>query len=209
MKTLKAFKNIPQKSVYKILDILTHNGLVWKILEKYQSARSIYLRELLKAVMLCGDVKNGYAVHKCKDCGSEHKVGFSCGKRFCNKCGYRRTENWVKKAKSKVLNVGHRHIIFTIPEVLWDIFAYERDLLKLLSQVSQEVIRLWGLEKGIIKHGIICIIHTFGYDLKWNVHLHLIVTEGGLTSGNSWRDWPWNRKKYKQPYISFSFLQSK
>jgi hypothetical protein len=71
------------------------------------------------------------------------------------------------------------------------------------------VIRIWGLQKGIIKHGVITIIHSYGYDLKWNCHVHLIVTEGGLTSGNRWQSWPWNRNKYQQPYISFPFLQSK
>jgi hypothetical protein len=118
MKSLKSFKNIPHKSYYKIIEILTCNELVWKILEKYKSARTIYLQELLKAVLLCGDIENGHAVHKCVDCGTEKIAGFSCGKRFCNKCGYRRTENWVKKSKSKVLNVGHRHIIFTISSEL-------------------------------------------------------------------------------------------
>ena len=38
--------------------------------------------------------------------------------------------------------------------------------------------------------------------------MNLIVMEGGLTASNSWKSWPWNSKKYKQPYISFSFLQS-
>ncbi len=52
------------------------------------------------------------------------------------------------------------------------------------------------------------MIHTFGYDLKWNPHGHFIVTEGGLTRSNSWRSWPWNKKKHRQPYISFSFLPS-
>ena len=209
MKTSKTMQNVPRVGLYKIMDILLFNELVWKILAKYNSARSLYLRDLLVAVMLCGDIRNGYAVHKCEDCGSEFKVGFSCGKRFCNKCGYRRTETWVKKSQSKVLRVGHRHIIFTIPKVLRDIFAYERDLLKLLPRIGHEVIRLWGLEKGIIKQGIISIIHTFGYDLKWNPHVHLIVTEGGLTSNNNWKSRSWNRKKHKQPYISFSFLRSK
>jgi hypothetical protein len=212
MRPLKAIEFVPRKCLHKILDILTYNNLVWQILDKYMSsnlARSLYLKELLLAVMRCGDIKNGYSVHKCEDCGLEHKVGFSCGKRFCNRCGYRRTENWVRQSKSKVLNVGHRHIIATMPEVLWDIFAYERDLLKLIPQTGQQVIQLWGLEKGIVKHGIISIIHPFGYDLKWNPHGHFIVTEGGLTSHNSWQNWPWNKKKYNQPYISFSFLQSK
>jgi len=209
MRPLKAIKKAPGKSLYKVLDILTHNGLVWQILDRYESARSVYLREVLRAVMLCGDIKNGYSVHKCEDCGFEDKVGFSCGKRFCNRCGYRRTENWVRKSRSKVLNVAHRHIIFTMPEVLWGIFAYARDLLKLIPKTGEKVIRLWGIEKGIVKHGMIGFLHTFGYDIKWNPHGHFIVTEGGLTSDNKWQDWPWNREKYAQPYISFSFLQSK
>ena len=117
-------------------------------------------------------------------------------------------ENWVAISKTKVLKVGHRHIIATIPEILWPLFAYERDLLKIIPQVGHHLIQLWGLEKGIVKHGFISIIHTFGYDIKWNPHGHFIVTEGGLTASNTWRSWPWN-KKYKQPYISFPFLQSK
>jgi len=193
----------------KIFDILLYNRLVWELIDKGKCIRKAYLRTLIQAVLICGDIKNGYAVHKCEDCGYEHLVGFSCGKRFCNRCGYRRTENWVNKARTKVLQVGHRHIILTFPDILWSIFAYERDLLKLLPQVGHLVIQKWGLQKGIVKHGVISFIHTFGYDIKWNPHLHIIVTEGGLTASNQWKDWPWNRKKYNQPYISFPFLQTK
>ena len=120
MNPIRSIKFIPHKCFYKILDILTHHDLVWQLLDQYLSSnqeRAKYLRELLLAVMLCGDVKGGYAVHKCEDCGLEHKVGFSCGKRFCNRCGFRRTENWVAQSKSRVLKVGHRHIIATMPAI--------------------------------------------------------------------------------------------
>jgi ribosomal protein L37E len=123
MKPLKSLKTVPRQSSYKIIEILIYENRVWKILDMYKSLRATYLRGLLSAVFLCGKLENGYAVHKCIDCGDEYKVCFSCSKRFCNKCGYRRTENWVNKAKSKELNVGHRHIIFTIPSELWGIFA--------------------------------------------------------------------------------------
>ena len=145
MKSISSIKLIPRKYYYKILAILTHHDLVWQLLEKYQLSnpdRAKYLGELLLSVMLCGDVKNGYAVHKCEDCGLEHKVGFCCGKRFFNKCVYRRSENWVAKSKSKVLKVGHRHIIATMPEILWPIFAYERDLLKIIPQIGHHLIQL-------------------------------------------------------------------
>jgi hypothetical protein len=29
--------------------------------------------------------------------------------------------------------------------------------------------------------GIVTVIHTFGADIKWHAHLHLLVTEGGLS----------------------------
>ena len=35
--------------------------------------------------------------------------------------------------------------------------------------------------------GVITVIHTFGADLKWHPHLHLLVTEGGLSlDGERW-----------------------
>ena len=34
-------------------------------------------------------------------------------------------------------------------------------------------------KKECFTQGIISEIHTFGRDLKWNPHVHLIVTEGG------------------------------
>jgi len=95
-----------------------------------------------------------------------------------------------------------------MPDVLWAIFCYERALLKLIPQIGYQVLQLWSQQKGIVKQGIISIIHTFGYDIKWNPHGHFIVTEGGLTANNSWKSYPWNKTKHQQPYISFAFLQT-
>jgi hypothetical protein len=38
-----------------------------------------------------------------------------------------------------------------------------------------------------MRMGIVQVIHTFGADLKWHPHLHLLVTEGGLSlDGQRW-----------------------
>lgn len=194
----------------KILSILLYNNLVWQLLDVYEtkfSDRVEYLREILLSVINCGKSKSGYLEYKCENCGEEYRICFSCNKRFCNRCGYRRTEEWSEKSASKVLNVGHRHISFTIPEVLRAIFAYERKLLKILPRCGKQVLEIWGCEKGIEKQGMISVIHTFGYDLKWNPHVHFIVSEGGLTKSNRWQDWPWKKWLYDQPYISYSCLR--
>jgi hypothetical protein len=35
--------------------------------------------------------------------------------------------------------------------------------------------------------GILIVIHTFGADMKWHPHIHLVVTGGGLSlDGKRW-----------------------
>ena len=38
--------------------------------------------------------------------------------------------------------------------------------------------------------GIVMVVHTFGRDLKFNPHVHMPTTEGGLTSDKRWVDIP-------------------
>jgi hypothetical protein len=39
-----------------------------------------------------------------------------------------------------------------------------------------------------ITPGYILVMHTYGRDLKWNPHIHMLITEGGLTKkGFNWR----------------------
>ena len=35
--------------------------------------------------------------------------------------------------------------------------------------------------------GIVTVIHTFGRDLKWNPHVHMMATEGGKRNITEWR----------------------
>ncbi|WP_159446802.1 transposase [Carboxydocella sp. ULO1] len=62
------------------------------------------------------------------------------------------------------------------------IFYRNRDWLKDLSDKA-EVIHYWYREKGrkkVYEVGIIAVIHTFGRDLKFNPHVHVLVTEGAI-----------------------------
>ena len=36
--------------------------------------------------------------------------------------------------------------------------------------------------------GIVNSLHTFGRDLKWNPHIHMLITEGGSGNSSVWRD---------------------
>lgn len=46
--------------------------------------------------------------------------------------------------------------------------------------------------------GVIAVVHTFGRDLKWNPHVHALVTEGGINKGSKW----WKSVNYiLYPYL--------
>ena len=70
-----------------------------------------------------------------------------------------------------------------MPSELWELFRYNRELLGCLSALAAKVILKLARKKGILP-GIFTALHTFGRDLKWNVHVHLSVTRGGLANDN-------------------------
>lgn len=92
---------------------------------------------------------------------------------------------------AKLINCKHRHIVFTIPFELRFIFRKNRKLLNVLFKSASQTFLDWfySLNKSQnFKPGIICALHTFGRDLKWNPHIHMLISEGA--SGNSivWKE---------------------
>jgi len=42
-------------------------------------------------------------------------------------------------------------------------------------------------KKEAFTPGFICVLHTFGRDLKWNPHIHVLISEGGCGNFTPWR----------------------
>ena len=55
------------------------------------------------------------------------------------------------------------------------------------SKAALEVLRSKGTDAV---PGILAIVHTFGKDLKFHPHVHILMTEGGLKSKKEWEDIP-------------------
>jgi len=84
-----------------------------------------------------------------------------------------------------MLPVTHRHLMMSIPEVLWGIYHDDTHLQKLLIKASYETVRqmmVMYLHVDVMP-GAMCVLHNFGRDLKENCHIHMIVTEGGMFEG--------------------------
>ena len=145
----------------------------------------------IEKVLKCKDIKNGYIEFRCPECNVSKKVGFTCKSRFCTSCGKVYTDRWVQNMLGNLINVRHRHIVFTIPEELRNFFAIDRQRLKILPKCAAQAVTSWmyTLNKSEeFTPGIVTVIHTFGRDLKWNPHVHMMVTEGGTGKKTEWRD---------------------
>jgi len=175
----------------------------WEIYKEEYSTRDIE-DESVQKMLSCGEGANGYAEYICTHCGEGRKiVPFTCKSRFCPSCGKRYTDEWVRRVKGAILDLTHRHIVFTIPEELREIICADRNLLKEMvdaaATVCKEIMRQWRNIKGITT-GILIVIHTFGRDLKFNPHIHMLLTEGGFTKEKAW---------VNIPYISYKALRKK
>ena len=82
-------------------------------------------------------------------------------------------------------------MVFAIPEELRNYFGREKDRLKLLPQCAAKAVTSWMYKQNKKEEfipGIIAVIHTFGRYLKWNPHIHMMVTEGGKGKLMIWRN---------------------
>jgi putative transposase/transposase-like zinc-binding protein len=130
----------------------------------------------------CGDPSRGFATYICLKCGETVRVCFSCKSRVCSACGKVYADEWAQHLTSRLFNVTHRHITFTLPEALWPILeanpVWRKELFGAANRTLRKVLKA--------EPGIVMVLHPYGKDLKVNYHLHVLVTEGGMNADGVW-----------------------
>lgn len=127
----------------------------------------------------------------CPGCGKLKFVAFRCHSRFCPTCGNLYAMQRTTSMSFKLVNVVHRHCVFTIDENLRPFFLNDRSLLDCLFHAVNSVISRMFFQLNKSQNftpGFIMVLHTFGRDLKWNPHIHCPVSEGGYSDNGFWRN---------------------
>lgn len=147
--------------------------------------------ENIDKMIHCGDPSFGGAMYGCPHCGKLKFVPFRCHSRFCPTCGNKYTMDRTTSMSFKLVNVTHRHCVFTIDENLREFFLKDRSLLDCLFHSVNSVITSMFFKMNKSKNftpGFIMVLHTFGRDLKWNPHIHCLISEGGYSDDGFWRN---------------------
>ena len=163
----------------------------YSFLETFEGKIREVVLEEVDRMLHCGDLDNGYLEFSCDNCGEIRKVGFKCRSRFCSSCGKNYVDMRAEKMVSKLARCRHRHVVMTIPSELRLDFMRDRSLLSELPRCANDVVHYCMNHRrkdNPIKVGVVAIIHTFGRDLKWNPHVHLLVSEGGMNRDDVWEN---------------------
>ena len=160
--------------------------------------------ENVEKMIHCGDPSYGGAMYGCPKCGKLKFVPFRCHSRFCPTCGNKYSMERTTSMSFKLVNVTHRHCVFTIDEDLRHFFLEDRTLLNCLFHAVTSVVSHMFFKLNKSKHftpGFIMVLHTFGRDLKWNPHIHCLISEGGYSDDGFWR----NVKHFNYTYLRNAF----
>jgi hypothetical protein len=149
----------------------------------------------------CGNPKNGFKLLVCEGCHEMRKVPYRCKGRFCTTCSCGETEEWSRLMQEEVFQVNHRHVIFTIDEGLRNIFLMYRWMLKEFMDEAARLIQVHYQKKHKVTPGIIAGLHTFGSQLNFNPHVHMLVTMGGMTENGEWKTYDYlPYKKFRKQW---------
>ncbi len=165
-----------------IKQILLSNQNWWRFYNLYKDRLRPAIVVCITKLLSCKNTIRGYRTYVCSNpnCTHTKRIPFTCKCKACSSCGKKATELWIQKQNQILPNTSWQHITFTMPSELWDFFWYNRPLLNQIGKIAADCVKTFAKKKKIMP-GIFIAIHTFGRNLKRNVHIHLSTTTGGLS----------------------------
>jgi len=153
---------------------------------RWGSLREVVRRDV-HAYLACGRPMGGFARIRCPRCRAEHLLAFSCRTRnLCPSCQAKRSAVFAEWLTEHVLlDVAHRHVVFTVPKALRGLIERERwlhgEMAKAARDALGELLAEAAVEPGGFP-GAVVSLQTFGsFGANFHPHLHVLVTDGVFT----------------------------
>ena len=197
-------------SDYKMRQIFERSYENYSAQERFQSDVQ---RKAAYAILNCKSGTLGVNLSRCMDCGFLEIHNNSCRNRNCPNCQAVQKEIWVDKRRAEVIDSPYFHVVFTLPHELNPlIYCNQKLLYSLLHKCCAETLLELSANKKWLgaTPGIIQVLHTWNQALDYHVHMHCIVSGGGLTKEGKLRKSSRNffirtevlRDKFKGKYMA-------
>ena len=150
-----------------------------------------FLDNVVARYLDCGVPEGGFARIVCQDCRAEFLLCFSCKVRsLCPSCDAKRAATFAAFLQEELLeDVGHAVWSFSIPKMLRPYFLFLRELLTELAQAAYETVHelmVAAVEDERARPAMVVAIQTNSSNLKWNPHLHCVVSRGVWDADGQW-----------------------
>jgi hypothetical protein len=158
----------------------------------------------VSAIRACRTATLGVDYYVCTECGEQVEIYHNCRNRFCPTCSWGDTVKWASKLEGQMMNVPHRHVVFTLPHALIPLIKSNgKELLNGLLRTSADTFKDWVEHKYKLKIGVISVLHTFGETKEYHPHVHMIVSWGGMDNTTN------QLVNIKGDYVNYRFLKDK
>jgi hypothetical protein len=164
-----------------------------------RAAATPYLREhclygqqqrALDAIAHCRTPAMGATVSRCDRCSEVEVRYHSCRNRHCPKCQTLAKERWLAARTAELLPVPYFHVVFTLPHAL-NLFAQgqPRLIYTLLFNSAAATLQRFAEDPKWLgaQLGVTMILHTWSQTLEQHLHVHCLISAGGLTTTAQWR----------------------
>ena len=138
-----------------------------------------------RSILACKSGRLGINVSECTECGHMEFHKNSCRNRNCPNCQAVLKEVWVDQRKAEVMDAPYFHVVFTLPHELNPLmFCNQKLLYGLLHKCCAQTILELSADRKYLgaQPGIIQVLHTWNQELGYHVHMHCIISGGGLTT---------------------------
>jgi hypothetical protein len=141
-------------------------------------------KKTIADIIACRTSKMKGHLSQCSHCGYKEQSYNSCRNRHCNKCQFVRQTIWADALQSRLLPVKYFHLVFTIPDILNPLVYLNQEVCySLLYKVA------WSTLGDLCNNpqflgariGAVAILHTWSSTLLYHPHIHMLVTDGGIT----------------------------
>jgi hypothetical protein len=133
----------------------------------------------------CGQLARGFVRLRCRDCGDERLLPFSCKSRLCPSCHARRMHDTAYHLERNVLpHVSYRQWVLALPRPVRLLLA--RDSALLADVLAIFVRTLFSWQRRAAKRdgfsrvlpGAVSFVQHFGSALNHNIHFHTLLPDG-------------------------------
>ena len=170
-----------------------------------------HVQKVLHRLSVCRTAYLGYHVYRCANeaCGHVKYQYHSCRDRHCPQCGGFKKQEWIEARMQELLPVKYYHVVFTLPHELSSlVMGHRRVLYKLLLDASSQTLLAFAKDPKYLgaTPGIISVLHTWGQQLSFHPHVHCIVSGGGITGNNTWKEATKNDWRFLFPVKAMSIV---